>query len=164
MVNPFSGPFPIVGSCSLGVNAGPQTWVLRAALRHLNTWVAKGTPPPIGPRMATSDGTGAGQLVLDEHGNATGGIRTPHIDAPVATLRGTGNSPASGGGLNFCALFGTTTPFTADQLAQLYRNHGVFVVKWARSVIDATRDGFILWEDAWPLVVSAATSDIGMRE
>ena len=54
------------------------------------------------------DGTPTGALVLDGNGNALGGIRSPHLDVPVATLRGTGNSPAGGGGINFCALFGTT--------------------------------------------------------
>jgi len=33
-----------------------------------------------------------------------GGIRTPHVDAPVATLSGLGQT-----GTNFCGLFGTTS-------------------------------------------------------
>jgi Alpha/beta hydrolase domain len=162
MVHPFSGPFPIVGSCTLGVNAGPQHWVLQAAYNHLNTWVTNGTPPPIGPRMTTSDGTGAGALVLDANGNATGGIRTPHLDVPIATLRGTGNTSA-GGPLNFCALFGTTTPFSAEKLAQLYKNHGAFVSQWVRSVNAAVSAGFMLPADAEFVKDSAATSGIGKK-
>lgn len=159
-----------VGTCELPFNAGPMVYVFAAALRHLDDWVADGTPPPTAPLLTTTDGTGAGDLVLDEHGNATGGIRTPHLDAPIATLRGTGNTnaapppPPLPPTVNFCALFGTTEPFDAEKLSDLYRNHGLFVMKWARSAIDATRRGFILSEDAWPLIVSAAASDIGKNK
>jgi hypothetical protein len=161
MVHPFAGPFPIVGSCALGANAGPHHWVFQAALHHLNEWVTNGTLPLIGPRMNTTDGTGAGALVLDARGNVTGGIRTPHVDVPVATLRGTGNSPAVPGPLNFCALFGVTTPFTPETLAQLYRNHGAFVSQWVRSVNTAVAGGFILPTDAELVKDSGATSGIG---
>jgi hypothetical protein len=162
MVQPYSGPFPIVGSCTLGINAGPQHWVFQAALHHLDRWVARGTPPPLSPRMTTTDGTGAGALVLDANGNVTGGIRTPHLDVPIATLRGTGNT-ASSPGLNFCALFGTTTAFSAETLAQLYPNHRDFVRKWNRSVDRAVAAGFILPLDGLLVKLSAATSDIGKR-
>jgi hypothetical protein len=162
MVHPFSGPFPTVGSCTLGVNAGPHHWVLQAAYHHLNDWVTNGTPPPIAPRMVTSDGTGAGTLVLDANGNATGGIRTPQLDVPVATLRGTGNTSA-GGPLNFCALFGTTTPFSAERLAQLYKSHGAFVSQWVQAVDAAVSAGFILPADAEFVKASAATSAIGKK-
>lgn len=162
MVHPFTGPFPPVGSCTLGVNAGPQHWVLQAALHRLNDWVAGGKPPPTAPRLTTTDGTGAGALVLDANGNATGGIRTPHVDVPIATLRPSGNTPA-GGGLNFCGTFGTTTPFSAEKLAELYHNkHWVFVWSWARSVHAAVKAGFILPYDGFLVTLSAATTDIGL--
>jgi len=162
LAHPFTGPFPPVGSCTLGVNAGGQHWVLQAAVRAVNDWVVNGTPPPTAPRLATSDGTGAGALVLDAHENATGGIRTPHVDVPIATLRPGGNMPA-GGGLNFCGTFGTTTPFSAEKLAELYRNHGAFVSRWSRSVNAAVAAGFVLPEDGELLTASAATSRIGKR-
>ena len=164
MVHPFSGPFGSVGDCALGVNAGPHVWMFQAALRHLNDWVAGGTPPPLGDRMATVDGTATGELVLDAHGNATGGIRSPHLDVPIATLRGTGNSPAGGQGPNFCAVFGTTTPFSAEKLVQLYRNHGAFVSRWVHAVDVAVADGFMTPEDGEFVKVSAATSGIGRKK
>jgi hypothetical protein len=99
-------------------------------------------------------------LVLDANGNATGGIRTPQVDVPVATLRGTGNTSASGPP-NICAGFGTTTPLSAEKLAQLYPSHGAFVSQWPRSVNAAVAAGFILPADAEFVKTSAATSTIG---
>jgi hypothetical protein len=157
---PFSAPFPTTGSCTFGVNAGPHHWVLQAAYHHLNEWVTNGTPPPIAPRMVTSDGTGAGTLVLDANGNATGGIRTPELDVPIATLRGTGNTSAGGPP---CAGFGTTIPFSAEKLAQLYPSHGAFVSQWVQSVNAAVAAGFILPADAEFVKASAATSAIGKK-
>jgi hypothetical protein len=161
MVHPFTGPFLIFGHCTFGVNAGGQHWVFQAAVHKLNDWVAKGTPPPTAPRLATSDGTGAGALVLDQHGNATGGIRTPHVDVPIATLRPSGNTPAAGG-LNFCGTFGTTTPFSAEKLAQLYRNHWIFALKWNLSTASAVKAGFMLPFDGLLVGLSGATSDVGL--
>lgn len=124
-----------------------------AAVRHLDQWVRRGTLPPSG---------GAGivdPIALDANGNVVGGVRTPHVDVPVAALRGTGNSAP--GPFNFCFLFGTTTPLTPDQLDALYPNHGAFVLRWALSLFDAVRGGYVLWEDAPRLLRPVATSSIG---
>ena len=63
-------------------------------------------------------------VVLDDDGNAVGGVRTPFVDVPVATLAGVGNTPG------FCSLFGTTVPFTQAKLSSLYKSHSAFVAKW----------------------------------
>jgi hypothetical protein len=161
MVHPFSGPFPPFGSCVFGVNAGGLHWVFQAALREMNAWVANGTPPPIAPRLSTAGGAPGGALVLDAFGNATGGIRTPHVDVPIAKLEATGNIAPPGSPLNFCGTFGKTTPFTAQQLAALYKNHGQFVSKWSAATDAAVAAGFILPEDGVLVADSGATSAIG---
>ncbi len=154
MLSPVAEPLPgILPACVLGVNSGPHHWVLQAAVRSLENWVKRGSLPPSG---------GAGindPLVLDANGNVTGGIRTPHVDVPVATIRGTGNSAP--GPVNFCGLFGTTTAFSQEKLDSLYPTHGQFSLKWLRSLIASASEGFILWEDLWVLLVSAVTSDVG---
>jgi hypothetical protein len=118
-------------------------------------------PPSGGPGLTTNPASpSTSPLVLDANGNATGGVRSPHLDVPIATLRGSGNSVA-GGGLNFCALFGTTTPFTNTKLAQLYPSHTAFVNAWNASVDTGVTGGFILPADAPMLKLSAENSDIG---
>ena len=77
------------------------------------------------------------------------------MDAPVAKLSGLGQT-----GTQFCALFGTTTPFTQEQLAALYRNHGGFVRSWTRATLSASFAGFLRPEDAFNILVVGAQSDI----
>ena len=141
--------------CTMPVNSGGTHWVLDAALHWLNRWVAKGTPPPEAPPLAT---THASPVVFDRdaNGNAIGGARSPQVDAPVAALTG-----LSSGGPGFCFLFGTTAPFSATQLTGLYKTHGQFVSAWARAIRRDHQDGFILPADAVELLHSAAASQIG---
>jgi Alpha/beta hydrolase domain len=129
--------------------------VLDAAIYWLNRWVTTGAAPPIAPRLQT---TGVSPVVfaLDANGNVLGGIRTPAVDAPVATLSGLGQS-----GSQFCSLFGTTVPFTPTQLATLYKNHGQFVSSWGQATKSAQDAGFLVPEDAKELTSAAVHSDIG---
>jgi Alpha/beta hydrolase domain len=142
-------------TCGAPINTGPAHFVLDAAFHHLEQWVADGTPPPKAPRMQTTS-TAPLTFATDQHGNTLGGIRTPALDAPVATL--TGKSP---GGSAFCFLFGTTTPFTAEQMQTLYPTHRAFVAAFTRSTNAARRAGFLVDADAKELVRAAKQSDIG---
>jgi hypothetical protein len=56
--------------------------------------------------------------------------------------------------------FGTTTPFTSEQLAALYTNHDGFVSAWNQATKDALSAGFLVREDAQHLRVVGAQSDI----
>lgn len=153
MRTPVAEPLPgILPACTFGVNSGPHHWVLQAALRHLDNWVRRGVQPPSG---------GAGiddPIVLDANGNVTGGVRTPHVDVPVAAIRGTGNSAP--GPFNFCGLFGTTTALTQEQLDALYPSHFHFVVDWAKSLFGAIGRGHILFEDAGFLLAPVVLADV----
>ena len=144
---------PVLG-CAPAINAGHQVYVVRAAVHALDAWVRDGAVPPRAPRLEL-DPTGAG-FVVDEHGNARGGIRTPAVDAPVAKLSGL---PASGGSL--CRLFGSTTPFDPAKLATLYPTHDAFVKAWNKAVDMSVKAGFVLRADASNLKDAAAVSTIG---
>lgn len=145
---PSSVYFGIV-TCEKPINAGPHTYVLRAAVRALDTWVRTGVAPAPTPRLqATADLMG---FELDANGNALGGIRTPHVDVPVAALSGLGQS-----GESFCGLFGTTTSFTPEQLAALYTDKADFQAKWDAAVDAAVAAGAVLPEDADAIKASAA--------
>jgi Alpha/beta hydrolase domain len=94
-------------------NAGPQQhYIGQAALDALVAWAAGGPPPPRAPRLELD---AEQHLVPGEHGIARGGIRTPWVDVPTATLSGLGQA-----GEGFAFLAGRTDPFDQQTLEQLY--------------------------------------------
>jgi hypothetical protein len=138
-------------------NEGPQYIVLRAALHALNRWVKDGIAPPSAPPI-TMEGN---QVIRDEHGNALGGIRTPHVDVPIATLKPTNNS-AGGQGCDamMCAMFGATEPFSDAKLLQLYPTHADYVSKYTASANQASAAGFILEPEKQEIIAAAQAAPI----
>jgi Alpha/beta hydrolase domain len=159
MQDPPTSPPPGVFTCNLGINTGGAHWILDAAVYWLNRWVDKGIAPPIAPLL---DVTGTSPVVFarDTNGNALGGVRSPQVDAPIATLTGTGNT-GSGSLGQFCGIFGSTTPFSARKLASLYKNHGRFVSQWDQAAQRDVKGGFLVQHDANELKHSANISTIG---
>lgn len=126
------------------INSGPQShYVSHAALSHLDRWVRDGIAPPKVPILEVAE---SGDLfVVDENGIARGGVRTPWVDVPVATLSGVGQTSDT----MMAFLFGTTTPFTIERLAELYPS-GLesYVGKFSTSLDSAIGAGFIVEADA----------------
>jgi hypothetical protein len=118
--------------------------------------VRTGQAPPAPPLLKVNRSTSPPTFVTDANGNVEGGVRTPAVDVPVATLSGLGQS-----GSSFCFLFGTTVPFSAAKLATLYPTHRRFVVRWAADTIADAGAGFIRPTDAAELIAAAAKSSIG---
>ena len=154
MQHPTNQPSPNF-TCDVPINSGPQTYVLRSAIATLDRWVAHGTHPRSAPRFETVS-TNPAQLAVDTDGIVRGGIRTPAVDAPVARLSGLGQT----GGTQFCQIFGTTVPFTAEQLAARYGSHGRFVQDWGRATLRAFGAGYLRPEDAFDLLVVGSQSDV----
>jgi hypothetical protein len=155
MLNPPTQPNPLF-TCSKPINTGPAHYALDAAVFWLNLWVTRGIAPPTAPRLQVAS-TNPVVFKTDANGNVLGGVRTPAVDAPVATLSGL---PAPGG-TSFCFLFGTTTPFTAAQLHALYPTHDAFVSKWVRATLSSWLHGFIVGADARELALAGVRSSIG---
>jgi hypothetical protein len=143
-------------NCSAPVNSGPQHFVVSAAFAALRTWIADGTAPSIAPRIEVS-GTPL-NVLKDALGNAKGGIRTPYVDAPVATLSADGQPSG-----DTCTLFGTTKLFDSTLLNQLYSSHEDYVAKVEASVSAAVAKGFLLRADAAMINLSAQNSSVGVR-
>ncbi len=127
--------------CSVPINADLSSWVFNAALRRLNTWVAEGTPPPSAPRVATTTVNGKAVIARDAFGNAMGGIRTPYVDAPAATLNGLGF------GEGFCFLNGSTVPFSEATFRMRYAKPEDFPAAWTAATDSAVASGFVLEDD-----------------
>jgi hypothetical protein len=144
---------PLNAGCAQPVNAGPHHWILNAAIDGLDTWMRTGVAPPSAPLLAVAS-TSPTVLVRDAQGNAVGGIRTPHVDAPVATITGLNSGAA------FCRLFGSTTPLTTTELNALYSSNADFVAKWTAALDASITAGFILPADRAELLAAAAASTV----
>jgi len=140
--------------CAIPVNDGPGHWVANAALASLDRWIRRGDAAPSAQFMAWD--SERDDFVLDEFGNATGGIRTPWVDAPVAVLRGTGQPPAD----PFCGLLGTTQRFDTALLAQLYPDKQAYIDAIDAATDSARAAGFILPADAEVIKARARTSPL----
>jgi len=83
-------------------------------------------------------------FVLDDAGNATGGVRTPVVDAPVEVLSGLADPGASA----ICGLFGTTRSLAAADLARLYPGGDAdHRAAYERATDAAIAAGFMLADD-----------------
>jgi len=143
----------MIGQTETPINAGPQQhYIAQAALAHLSRWAASGEPPPSAPSLElNADRSG---YVLDEHGNARGGIRTPWVDVPTAVMGGLGQS-----GESFAMLFGRTEPFDEATLAALYPGgQDDYLERFAASLDAAIAAGFLLEEDRIEILAVAAHS------
>ena len=155
---------------SVPINDGPMTYPMRAALRHLKQWVAGGPPPPNGPPLAFD-----GEALRRDPttGVVVGGVRTPHVDAPVRTLNGV-REPAGGPG--FCRLFGRTDEWNGDAdpwdggpadpsptpepvLSELYPTREAYLERVEEALQKGIRDGFLLRDDADAMLAEAAAHD-----
>ena len=140
--------------CAIPVNDGPGHWVANAALASLDHWLRTGEAAPSAPFMEWN--ADRGDFVLDDLGNARGGIRTPWVDAPVAVLRGTGQPPADA----FCGLLGTTERFDAPQLAALYPDKQAYIDAIDAATDSAMAAGFLVPADAELIKARARTSPL----
>jgi hypothetical protein len=109
--------------------------VYEAAMVHLHNWVTDGARPPAQPKIDIAGEPR--QLVRDEHGNVTGGIRLPELEVPVAAYRGMDDNGSIGG---------DTTPFGADKLRRLYPTHDNYVAKVEAAAHAAVAAGVLLPE------------------
>ncbi|HKY66995.1 MAG TPA: alpha/beta hydrolase domain-containing protein, partial [Acidimicrobiales bacterium] len=146
--------------CPAPVNDGPQHFVIKSALRHLDAWVGDGEAPPEAPRLDVDDSGDAPAIVRDGDGIALGGIRTPQVDVPTSVLSG---DPPPNSSI-ICMLFGTSTPMTAEQLAARYPSADDYEAAYADAADAVIEAGFVLDDDrdelmadADPDAVSAAT-------
>ncbi len=162
MLNP-PATIPGIGTCLAPINTGEARYTFSAAVLQLVTWAATGGAltgmPAAAPPLFVGQYVGEPATtppVLDANGNIIGGVRSPAVDVPVATLTGdvVPNTPG------FCVLAGTTTAFTTSQLTALYPTHRAFVVKWANDVSKLVRQGYLTQIDGQQLIAAAGASNV----
>ena len=112
-----------------------------AALVHIQKWInGQGEPPKFAPLELDANGA----YVVDELGNAKGGVRMPEIEVPTATYM----APTS-------RLSGYRIPFTTEELKKLYPTHDDYVNKMTEAANKAVKDGVILQYRADQIIAKA---------
>jgi hypothetical protein len=142
-------------TCERPINAGPQHYVLSAALRALARWVRSGRAPASTAPLSVRPGDPP-VIERDRLGNAVGGVRSPQVDVPIATLSGVGQPVGSP-----CTRFGTTIAFDEATLAPLYPDHRSYVTAVRRAAKRAVQRRALLAPDATAIRRAAAASTVG---
>ena len=122
--------------CTQPLSTFPLQAYMSVGLHHLFRWVDAGITPPRAARILLDRDVGndGSQMLLDEHGNARGGIRSPYVDLPTAkyVAVNTAADPlishpsayvaANGmqGAQTMCRLSAYQLPFTQARLRELY--------------------------------------------
>jgi Alpha/beta hydrolase domain len=128
-----------------------------SALHYLNRWVNGGEPPPRQPLIEFAGEPP--EVVRDEHGIATGGIRLPQADVPVAH-----NSAIPLGPDIFSLLRGSSEPFGAAKLDALYSDEVSYVAQFTAAAQMAEATGVLLARDVAPLIEEAGREYRRSRE
>ena len=136
------------------INFAPQHhYVLQAALSQLCQWVRTGRPAPNALPIELSDADPS-QAVLDAHGLARGGVRTPWADVPVARTSGVGSEETV-----MSWIFGCGELFDTATVRRLYPG-GVaeYLKRFSVSLDSAIDAGFILAADREEILQLAAAT------
>jgi len=136
------------------INFGPQHhYVVQAALTALTSWVRTGTAPPSGPPLRVREAPHP-QPVLDAHGIAAGGVRTPWVDVPVARTSGIAAEESI-----MASIFGTGEPFDDATVRRLYPGgQDEYLSKFTAALDAAIESGFILAADRVEILQLAAAT------
>lgn len=129
----------------------PLGMLFNALWRNLDAWVSKNELPPKGTPMARPD------ALVDEHGNARGGLRTPYVDVPTSSWFGNAGDRATN---LICYLAGYEVPFDAAKLRTLYPTHADYVAKVVASANALVAERVLTREDADRIVAEAERAPI----
>jgi Alpha/beta hydrolase domain len=124
-------------------NDFPLYLVQAAMFANMYRWL-DGKAPPASTYIETKPD---GSTLLDEWGNARGGMRLPQVSVPVATY-GVGTTDA-------CLLFGYTEPFPAARVSTLYGDRGRYLAKVKESADHLLAQRHILTSGAERLLTIA---------
>lgn len=139
----------------------PLGLVFNAAFANLDAWVRDGTAPPPGRVISVVESEEAGArggvvIEVDEVGNALGGVRLPHVEAPTSTWYA--SNPA--GGSLACILSGYEVPLEADELTSLYPDHASYVAQVEAAVEQLVADRYLLPADGEALIAEAQAAPV----
>jgi Alpha/beta hydrolase domain len=129
----------------------PLQYFEQAALMNLYAEVEHGTKPPHGPLMNLDSKGVVSTPVLDENGNATGGIRSPFLDDALARYQSS-DTPAG-----LCTLEGVETPLPSATLQARYHSINDYMKKFTGDLDTTIKNRFLLKSDRAQILAATRT-------
>ncbi|HEY2384455.1 MAG TPA: alpha/beta hydrolase domain-containing protein [Terriglobia bacterium] len=141
------GNWPFAYTCGnpvIGLEDLPVFQVaMNSAFYNIDQWARNGTAPPRAERMAVKDaGTPQATVAADQYGNGLGGVRSPHVEVPVATYYA--HSP----GQATCRNIGYKVPFDWARLESLYGSSKTYASKVNAEIDKLVEEKWLLPADA----------------
>jgi hypothetical protein len=140
---------------------------VRASFANLLAWIG-GTEPPPSLYIELAPGEPENfmdsplrQATRDKDGNALGGLRLPHIAAPLGIYEGLDYAFKDSNG--FFLIGGRYRPFSREELADRYPTRESYVELVAAAASDLVTTRYLLQEDATAYVEAAKQAEIGPR-
>lgn len=132
-------------------NEFPTQYVLDGAWANLERWSRDGVPPPRAAPLEVRDPHHArATLVLDDFGNAVGGLRTPYVDVPLVRYGVYMDGPG------ICELWGYQVPLAASVLERLYPTGRDYLEKVRAATRIAVAERWFTPEDGQRVLKEAA--------
>jgi Alpha/beta hydrolase domain len=122
--------------------------VVDAALHHLQAWMTDGTLPPIQPRIAFA-GEPA-QIVRDDDGIATAGIRLPQVEVPLGHNSAIQQTPDV-----FARLVGYHERFPVEKVHERYGDRDTYLARYREATLAAEAAAVVLPRDVVTLLAEA---------
>ncbi|KAE9582327.1 hypothetical protein CGCF415_v012320 [Colletotrichum fructicola] len=118
-----------------------NSFIYHAIFDMIEKWTGEvAIPPPPSSTIYTIEDSD--EILRDEHGNAVGGVRTVHMEAPLARVV----AATPKGRPNW--YWGSEWPFGEKKLRNLYGSVGNYQSVAGRAINEQVKSGFLLPEDA----------------
>lgn len=127
----------------------PNAHVVHFAWNALLRWACEGAEPPRGQVIETDS---RGWIRRDEYGNALGGLRTPHLDIPLAHV-----SAIAGAGAEWSC--GSELAFDEARLRSLYYSEGAYRTRVGARLDELVAEGYYREDDAADYVSRATWTE-----
>jgi hypothetical protein len=134
-------------------NEFPTQYVLDGAWANLERWSRDRVPPPRAAPLKVQDPHHArATLVLDEFGNAVGGVRTPYVEVPLVRYGVYMDGPG------ICELWGYQVPLAAAVLKKLYPTSRDYLEKVQAATQVTVAERWFTPEDGRRVIQEAAAA------
>ena len=134
-----------------GINRIPMIPLYDAAFHHMQRWLTDDTAPPSQPKVEFAGDPA--EVVRDEHGIASGGIRLPQADVPLAQ-----NSAIPLKDDIYAYLGGSSHPFPREKVHAHYGDKATFLAKFEAAAKQSVAAGVLLPRDVPLLLAEAAAT------